>query len=82
MKTKLNGILSLLQALVVHTTFAQEKTVSVTVSDSSGALLGVRVLVKGTKKGSESNFNVKYTIEANTGDAIIFRYLGHKIVKK
>jgi hypothetical protein len=33
--------------------FAQEKTVSGVVSDSSGPLPGVNVVVKGTKKGSQ-----------------------------
>ena len=82
MKTKLNGVLTLLLAFVVQLSFAQQKTISGTVSDSSGALPGVSVLVKGTKKGSESDFNGKYTIQANTGDVLVFRYLGYKIVNK
>jgi TonB-linked SusC/RagA family outer membrane protein len=82
MKTKFKGILTLLLAFIVHTTFAQEKTVSGTVSDESGVLPGVSVLVKGTNKGSESNFDGKYTIKANTGDVLVFRYLGYKALEK
>ena len=82
MKTKFKGILTLLLAFVVHTTFAQEKTVSGTVSDSSGTLPGVSVLVKGTSIGTQTDFDGKYAIKANTGDVLVFRYLGFKIVEK
>ena len=68
MKTKLKWVVTLLLALVVQISFAQEKTVSGTVSDSSGSLPGVSVLVKGTKTGTETDFNGKYTIKAKTGD--------------
>lgn len=64
MKTKLKWVVTLLLALVVQISFAQEKTVSGTVSDSSGSLPGVSVLVKGTKTGTETDFNGKYTIKA------------------
>ena len=49
MKTKFNGFLALLLALVVQISFAQEKTVTGNVSDSSGPLPGVTVLIKGAK---------------------------------
>ena len=41
MKTKFNVILTLLLAFVVQITFAQEKTITGIVSDSSGSLPGV-----------------------------------------
>jgi hypothetical protein len=40
-------------ALSMQFSFAQEKTVSGVVSDSSGPLPGVNVVVKGLKKGSQ-----------------------------
>ena len=51
MKTKFNGFLTLLLAFVVQISFAQEKTISGTVTEESGALPGVSVLVKGTLSG-------------------------------
>jgi TonB-linked SusC/RagA family outer membrane protein len=66
----------------VQISFAQEKTVSGTVSDSSGSLPGVSVLVKGTKTGTETDFNGKYTIKAKTGDILVFSYLGYKTSEK
>jgi len=82
MKTKFNVILTLLLALVVQISFAQEKTISGTVSDESGALPGVSVLVKGTNRGTETDFDGKYSIKAKTGDLLVFRYLGYKVVEK
>jgi TonB-linked SusC/RagA family outer membrane protein len=82
MKTKLKWVVTLLIALVVQISFAQEKTVSGTVSDSSGSLPGVSVLVKGTKTGTETDFNGKYTIKAKTGDILVFSYLGYKTSEK
>jgi len=82
MKTKFNGILTLLLALVVQISFAQEKIVSGTVSDNSGALPGVSVLVKGTTTGTETNFDGKYSLKAKTGDVLSFSYLGYKTVEK
>ncbi|APZ45070.1 hypothetical protein BW723_01615 [Polaribacter reichenbachii] len=82
MKTKFNGILTLFLALVVQISFAQEKTVSGTVSDDSGALPGVSILIKGTNKGTDTDFDGKYTIKANTGDVLVFSYLGYESVEK
>ncbi|MGJ8743616.1 SusC/RagA family TonB-linked outer membrane protein [Polaribacter sp.] len=82
MKTKFNGILTLLLALVVQISFAQDKTISGTVSDESGPLPGVSVLIKGTTKGTETDFDGKYTIKAKSGAVLVFRYLGYKTAEK
>lgn len=78
MKTKFNGVLTLLLVLFVQISFAQQKTISGTVSDESGPLPGVSVLIKGTTKGTDTDFNGQYTIKANTGDVLVFMYLGYK----
>ena len=82
MKTRLNGILTLLLVLIVQISFAQEKTVSGTVSDNSGALPGVSVLIKGTTTGTETDFDGKYTIKVKTGDVISFSYLGYVTLER
>ncbi|MBL4745583.1 MAG: SusC/RagA family TonB-linked outer membrane protein [Flavobacteriaceae bacterium] len=76
MKTKFNGILMLLLALVVQISFAQEKTISGTVSDETGPLPGVSVVIKGTTTGSETDFDGNYSIIANQGDVLVFSYVG------
>lgn len=82
MKTKFNGILTLLLALVVQISFAQEKTVSGKVSDKDGALPGVSVLIKGTTKGTDTDFDGNYSIKANVGDVLVFSYLGYETVER
>jgi TonB-linked SusC/RagA family outer membrane protein len=82
MKTRFKGILTLLLALIVQITFAQEKTISGTVSESSGVLPGVSVSIKGTSKGTETDFDGKYSIKIKSGEVLIFRYLGYKTSEK
>jgi TonB-linked SusC/RagA family outer membrane protein len=82
MKTKFNGILTLLLALVVQISFAQQKTITGTVSDDSGALPGVSISIKGTSTGSETDFDGKYSIKTNVGNVLVFSYLGYKAVEK
>ena len=69
-------------ALIVQVSFAQEKTVSGTVSDESGSLLGVSILIKGTTTGSETDFDGNYSIRAKSGDVLVYSYLGYKTVEK
>ncbi len=76
MKTKFSGILTLLLAFLVQFTFAQEKTISGTVTDESGTLPGVSVIIKGTTTGTETDFDGKYTIKANVGDVLKFSFVG------
>ena len=76
MKTKFNGILALLLAFFVQISFAQEKTITGTISDESGPLPGVSVLVVGTNQGAVSDFDGKYTIKAKPGAVLQFSYVG------
>ena len=80
MKTKLNGFLTLLLALMVQISFAQEKTVTGKVSDASGPLPGVTVIIKGTKTGTQTDFDGNYSIKANTGAVLQFSFIGMKTV--
>ena len=59
---------------------AQEKTISGTVTSKSDAstLPGVSVVVQGTTKGTETDFDGKYTIKASVGEKLSFSYLGMK----
>ena len=78
MKTKFNGILTLLLAFVVQLTFAQEKTISGTVVDETNMPLpGATVVIKGTTTGASTDFDGKYSITANTGDVLVISYVGY-----
>jgi TonB-linked SusC/RagA family outer membrane protein len=76
MKTKFNGFLALVLALVVQISFAQEKTVTGTVSDANGPLPGVTVIVKGTNTGTQTDFDGNYSINAAVGAVLQFSFVG------
>ncbi|TRX01090.1 SusC/RagA family TonB-linked outer membrane protein [Flavobacterium gawalongense] len=79
MKLKFNGFLVLLVVLVAQLTFAQERAVSGVVSDNAGLPLpGVSVLVKGTKSGTQTDFDGKFSIKATSSQVLIFSYIGMK----
>ena len=79
MKLKFNGFLVLLLVLVAQLTFAQERAVSGVVSDNAGLPLpGVSVLVKGTKSGTQTDFDGKFSIKATPSQVLVFSYIGMK----
>ncbi|WP_340074366.1 TonB-dependent receptor [Leptobacterium sp. I13] len=79
MRTKFSGILTLLLAFIVQLTFAQQKTVSGTITDQNGLPLpGVNVIVKGTTNGTQSDFDGNYSISAAVGQTLVFTYLGQR----
>lgn len=55
--------------------------VSGTVTDETGPLPGVSVIVKGTTKGTTTDFDGKYSIKATTGDVLVFSYVGYDTQK-
>ena len=76
MRSKFKWIFSLLLALSMQLSFAQEKTVSGVVSDATGPLPGVNVSVKGSKSGVQTDLDGKYSIKAKTGDILVFSFVG------
>lgn len=77
MKKRLQGMLTLLLVLVVQISFAQEKTVTGTVSDEQGLPLpGVNVIVQGTNNGVQTDFDGNYDISVAPGEQLVFSYVG------
>ncbi|WP_347052966.1 SusC/RagA family TonB-linked outer membrane protein [Flavobacterium olei] len=65
--------------LVAQLSFAQERAVSGTVSDNAGMPLpGVSVLVKGTKTGTQTDFDGKFSIKVSPSQILVFSYIGMK----
>jgi len=80
---KVKKILILLFFFIsITSVLAQEKTISGTVTDDSGPLPGVSVIIKGTTTGTETDFDGKYSIKANVGDVLQFRFVGMLIQEK
>ncbi len=79
MKTQLRLILTLFLALVMHISYAQDKTISGVVTDNTGLPLpGVNIIIKGTSTGTQSDFDGKYSLKTNVGSELVFSYLGLK----
>ncbi|HOZ74803.1 MAG TPA: SusC/RagA family TonB-linked outer membrane protein [Flavobacterium sp.] len=76
MRSKFKWIFALLLALTMQFSFAQEKTVSGVVSDETGPLPGANIVVKGTKKGVQTDVDGKYAIQAKAGDVLVFSFIG------
>lgn len=72
----------LLLAFVVQFTFAQERTISGNVTDESGPLPGVSVLIDGTTIGTETDFDGNYTLNANVGNVLNFSFVGMTNISK
>ena len=62
------------------TLYAQEYEVTGTVTDDAkDPLPGVSIIIKGTTKGTQTDFDGKYTIKVKNGDILEFSYIGMKI---
>ena len=46
--------------------------------DTGEPLIGVNILVKGTSRGTITDFDGKYSIDANEGETLVFSYTGYK----
>ena len=72
-------ILTLFMALIVQITFAQQQTVSGTVSDENGLpLIGATVVISGTSSGTTTDFDGNYRINARQGEVLNFSYVGYQ----
>jgi TonB-linked SusC/RagA family outer membrane protein len=78
MRLKFKWIFTLMVALSMQISFAQEKTVTGVVSDATGPIPGVNVIVKGTKRSTQTDFNGSYSIKAKTGEVLEFSFVGMK----
>ena len=82
MKSKFTWILTLCLAFFIQFSFAQEKTVSGTVTSKydNMTLPGVNVVVQGTTRGVQTDFSGTFAIKASVGDRLVFSIVGSKTV--
>ena len=75
--------MTLFLALVVQISFAQDKTITGTVTDQDGLPLpGVNILVEGTTNGTQTDFDGNYSMAVSAGQSLEFSYIGYKTVIK
>lgn len=61
----------------------QQNEIKGRITDTSGLpLAGVNVVIKGTSTGTTSDFDGNYSINAKTGDVLVFSYIGFNTVEK
>ena len=78
MKKKLPRItMVLFFTLMGFISFGQGQTISGTVTGEEGLPLpGVNVFIKNSTTGTQTDFDGKYTINANQGDILVFSFVG------
>jgi TonB-linked SusC/RagA family outer membrane protein len=76
MRSKFKWIFALLLAFSMQFSFAQEKTVTGTVTEAGLPLPGVSVVVKGTTRGTQTDMDGNYSIKAKTGEVLVFSFIG------
>jgi len=79
MKNKLLKRTMLLLLFLGGSIVYAQTSVSGVVSDASGPLPGVNIVVKGTTTGTTTDFDGIYQIEASNGDIIVFSYVGYQV---
>jgi TonB-linked SusC/RagA family outer membrane protein len=84
MRSKLTWILTpLLLVLSLNFSFAQEKTISGNVVDQDNVPLpGVSVIVVGTTRGTQTDFDGNYSIRASEGEVLRYSYIGQTTVDR
>ncbi|WP_458628697.1 SusC/RagA family TonB-linked outer membrane protein [Winogradskyella sp. PC D3.3] len=77
MKTVLNALLFCL--IMLPATLMAQSTVTGTVTDKANAmpLPGVNVIIKGTARGTSTDFDGKFSLELSQGEIIVVSYLGY-----
>ncbi len=78
MKTFLNSLLLL--TLLFPSILMSQSTVSGVITEGSSGLPvpGVNVIIKGTSTGTTTDFDGRYTLSVNTGDILVFSFVGYK----
>ena len=63
--------------------YAQNKVVKGKITDAAGLPLpGANVIIKGTQKGTSTDFDGNYTINAASGQTLVFSFTGSKTEEK
>ena len=83
MKNKFSLLLILAMFALLQTAgYAQNKVVKGTITDAAGLPIpGANVLLKGTKQGTSTDFDGRYSISAGTGQVLVFSSTGSKTVE-
>ncbi|MGO4770570.1 SusC/RagA family TonB-linked outer membrane protein [Flavobacterium sp. W22_SRS_FK3] len=78
MKNKINHLLIIVMFAILHASgYAQNKEVTGSVTDQAKlSIPGVNVLVKGTNRGTSTDFDGHYKISVSPGETLVFSFVG------
>ncbi|MCV6628768.1 MAG: TonB-dependent receptor [Flavobacteriaceae bacterium] len=81
--TKKAGLLSQHLKLLLFSMFflaigslQAQSIIGVVTDESNAPMMGVNIMVKGSSNGTQTDFDGKFNINANSGDILVFSYLG------
>lgn len=66
-----------LSMLVFFVSFGQERKITGTILDKNEPIPGARVVVKGTRRGTQTDFDGKFSISAKNGDTLVLKFIGY-----
>ena len=70
--------MSLLGILMVQVGFAQQKTITGTITDETGLPLpGATVVIENTTRGVSSDFDGNFSIDAESGEVLVISFVGY-----
>ena len=79
MKKMLQLLIVLLTIIYSIPIVAQQQVITGKITDAGNqALPGVNIVIQGTKNGTTSDFEGKYSISANATDVLIFSFIGYE----
>jgi TonB-linked SusC/RagA family outer membrane protein len=81
MKTKLNGILTLLLALVAQVAFAQQTVTGKVIGPDGDSVVGAVVSIKGTSTFTTTDFDGEYSLIALPENTLVYSYIGYSSVE-
>lgn len=75
-------LITIFSLLLTVSSYAQEKTITgkVTSQSDGSALPGVNIIVQGTTRGAQTDFEGNYSITASVGEVLNFSFIGMKAV--
>ena len=82
-KKSLNMLVFMMLIIVTKIAFSQERTIKGKVSDAEGLPIpGATVVIKGTKQGTQTDFDGNFLIKVNDQTVLVFSYVGMQSVEK
>lgn len=83
MKQKFSYLIVFVALFLIQQVAAQTSTITGMISDELGSPLpGVNIIIKGTSKGTQTDFDGNYSIEATADNVLVYSFIGYTSVEK